>query len=387
MRIHVIATSLDAVTGGGSHRNCIAIIRALRDAGHAVSVHVLFSLHNSFPGDIVPETYAAEKLGFRAFIAFVSGLLQKNESAADVYLLYGQALIFGAGRYRRSGGTTPVAVYLDNYLDSMGLAHRDVIGAFGRLRESLYRAKRFLYDASAGLGDARVVDRYLAVSPFVRDAYVRFGFPAERFAVVPNFFDAVPEAARARVPGASVRFLYVGRLTYDKGVDILLAALALLPDAPAWTAHIVGDGRIKNELLARSRALRLSDRVSFVPWMSSEALESEYASADILVHPARWPEPFGRTIVEAMQRGVVPVVPARGGAVWAAGDAAATFRSGRAASLAAVLRELMADASRLAALRAKGISRAAAFGKATVLPSLLSELTLISKPSGESIRS
>ena len=361
MRVHVLALSIKE-SGGGSHKNCIAIIRALRQAGHEVVAHTLISREGA-PSDIVPRFHDAGGLRFLAFNRFLAALLTELEPEADRFFLYGPYLSFGAGRYRREG-RVPCAVYLDNYLESMGVASS---------RSSImHRISRTLYDRTIGILDVRRVDRYLAVSPYVREAFARAAFPAARLVVVPNFFD-LPDAT-PREPHRPFRFLYVGRLSRDKGIDTLLRTLAKLSAGKLWDVHIVGEGERDQEFRELANELGLAERVTFVPWSDERKLESEYAAADVLVHPARWPEPFGRTIVEAMARAIPVIVPEQGGSAWAAGEAGLVFHNGKQASLFKAMSVLLSDTEVWKRLSAAGPVRAQAFSRAAVVPKLIQSL-------------
>lgn len=93
-----------------------------------------------------------------------------------------------------------------------------------------------------------------------------------------------PWAATAKSPVIG----YVGRLSPEKGVDLLLAALAQLesghPELP-WTAIIAGDGPERAALEAESGALGLTGRVRFVGHLSDPWLL--YRTAEVIVLPSR----------------------------------------------------------------------------------------------------
>src|SRR6202022_1500218 len=66
-----------------------------------------------------------------------------------------------------------------------------------------------------------------------------------------------------------LRLLFVGRLVYYKGIDVLLKALALAPEADL---RIVGDGADRNRLEALSAQLSVASRVQFVGSITDEEL-------------------------------------------------------------------------------------------------------------------
>ena len=93
----------------------------------------------------------------------------------------------------------------------------------------------------------------------------------------------------------------VGRLTRQKGMDVLLQALALAPEA---TLTIVGDGEDRQELERLSILLGLSGRVWFAGYMKNPL--PIIRSADVLVLASRW-EGFGNVIVEALASGTAVI--------------------------------------------------------------------------------
>ncbi|MBF0543793.1 MAG: glycosyltransferase family 4 protein [Candidatus Riflebacteria bacterium] len=93
--------------------------------------------------------------------------------------------------------------------------------------------------------------------------------------------------------------LYVGQLIRGKGVDIFLDALSRLNCT--WRTSIVGDGNARASLEKQVRRLGLQGRISFSGWVDHEQLRNFYDSADIVVVPSRWPEPFGMVGLESMR--------------------------------------------------------------------------------------
>jgi glycosyltransferase involved in cell wall biosynthesis len=98
------------------------------------------------------------------------------------------------------------------------------------------------------------------------------------------------------------RLLNVGRLSLQKGQDLLLEALAIArPDLPPVSLTLVGSGPQEDRLRQLSRQLGLDDIVTFAGYTSDPA--SHFRSADCFVLPSRW-EGFGVVLVEALQFGL-----------------------------------------------------------------------------------
>ena len=134
---------------------------------------------------------------------------------------------------------------------------------------------------------------------------MREGWPAERAHYLPNFVDAQPAPALPRAalatPESAPLILALGRLHPNKGFDVLLEALATLPDHWLWLA---GDGPLREALGARAETLGMAERVRFLGWRDD--VPALLAAADILVCPSR-SEPLGNVIIEAWAHGVAVV--------------------------------------------------------------------------------
>ncbi len=145
----------------------------------------------------------------------------------------------------------------------------------------------------------RSLDQLLVGSQFMADELTMNGFPPERVAIVAP---VVPEAQLEPSPvPLDGSLLYVGQLIRGKGVDLLLRALATLPNPPRL--QIVGDGNARPELEALAAELGLSESVLFSGWLAPDSLGAIYRSARAVVVPSRWAEPFGMIGLEAMRQG------------------------------------------------------------------------------------
>lgn len=91
--------------------------------------------------------------------------------------------------------------------------------------------------------------------------------------------------------------LAVGRLIPDKGFDRLIDAWTrIAADAPGWQVQIVGDGELRDDLLAKARDAGVGDTVRLLPAVSDIA--QHYARASIYCLPSRR-ESFGLVLLEA----------------------------------------------------------------------------------------
>ncbi len=117
---------------------------------------------------------------------------------------------------------------------------------------------------------------------------------------------ALPSPRRDLWPdGDGVRWLAVGRLSHYKGFDILLRALAGVPDA---RLVIVGEGECAQALRATAIECAVAHRVRFAGAVDDATLLAAYAAADAFVLPSlNRGEAFGLVLLEAM-RARLPVV-------------------------------------------------------------------------------
>jgi glycosyltransferase involved in cell wall biosynthesis len=148
----------------------------------------------------------------------------------------------------------------------------------------------------------RGVTTFIALTEFVRRQYLAGGFPGDRIQVKPNF---VPRPARRRT-GAGSHLLFLGRLSPDKGVDVLLNAWA----PRLGRLLIVGDGPARRDLEVRAAAH--GDSVRFLGRQPHDRCMELLAGARALVVASRAYETFGLVVVEAYAHGVPAVAPAMG---------------------------------------------------------------------------
>jgi glycosyltransferase involved in cell wall biosynthesis len=153
------------------------------------------------------------------------------------------------------------------------------------------------------------IDLVVAPSVAFRHELERHGVAVDL--VVPHGIPiaSIPE----RQPAVPAFLAFAGRLVPEKGVHVLLDAMALLPSSLSHVRlRVAGDGPERAALEARARRLGLADRVEFLGHLSREAVESGFAAAAVQVVPSLWCEPFGLVAVEAMVRGTPLMVSAAG---------------------------------------------------------------------------
>ncbi|HZQ16269.1 MAG TPA: glycosyltransferase [Gaiellaceae bacterium] len=166
-----------------------------------------------------------------------------------------------------------------------------------------------------------------------------------------------PGPARARAAGTGLRIGFAGRLVPEKGVDVLVRALAALPGA---TLAVAGDGPERGRLQELARELGLDGRLELLGVLEDADIWPFYRALDCLALPSRttprWKEQLGAVLIEAMACGV-PVVGSDSGSIpEVIGDAGLVVREGDADAFADAFRRL-ADASLRERLGANGRAR------------------------------
>jgi glycosyltransferase involved in cell wall biosynthesis len=194
----------------------------------------------------------------------------------------------------------------------------------------------------------------VACSEFLRGTLVDAGVPPERVEVVRPVPPEDP-APFVEVPATPV-FAFVGQIVRGKGLDLLLEALALIPEAMLIVA---GAGPSLAEEQRHSIRLGLEPRVNFLGALAPDRVREVYDRARVVVVPSRWPEPFGMIGVEAMRRRRLVVAARHGGITeWLTdGVTGVAFDPCDVADLARALRLAM-DHPRYDALVAAGHARA-----------------------------
>jgi glycosyltransferase involved in cell wall biosynthesis/predicted metal-dependent phosphoesterase TrpH len=193
-------------------------------------------------------------------------------------------------------------------MPAMGSYHTE-LGAYAGLRSGTERMRQVMDSAMAAFyGQCLNV---LSPSPQTDESLRALGLGDERIArwergVDISRFDPARRDAGA-FPG-EIKILYAGRLTKEKGVDLLaesfLAARAIDP-----RLHLLLAGGGPEEDVLRER---LGDKATFLGWLAGDELPRAYASADIFLFCSRT-DTFGQVIVEAGASGLPVVAVDEGG--------------------------------------------------------------------------
>ncbi|SFF60779.1 (1-_4)-alpha-D-glucan synthase (UDP-glucose) [Fontimonas thermophila] len=299
MRI-LILSDLPPFVLGGAERQVLLLAQAWQSAGHRVQVlahRTPSGVHAGIPARHIPHLrHAGRILRAVTFALGLALLLLRAQRRAD--LLY----------CRFFAEATWVCVVLKR----LGLLRLPLVvtpAAAGEGRHADFARLRRLWGHRLLLRWARrEVDAFNAISEGIAQALAEAGLPVS--ARIPNGVriddDPVPE------PAASY-WLFVGRLTPQKGVDVLLAALALLRgQGQRLTLRIVGEGPAETALRDQCARLRLTDQVHFLGRLPHADILGLLPQARALVLPSRY-EGLSNAALEALAAGTPVIATPCGG--------------------------------------------------------------------------
>ena len=246
-------------------------------------------------------------------------------------------------------------------LSPRGMLVRSLIAARGRRRKTLWLA---LFERDTVRRAAAVI----VSSELERQELAALELDLAPVEVIPNGLSpeepaddgSTAAAASAGQPPFDRQPLvvYLGRLSWKKGVDLALAALAQLPGAHLAVAGNDDEG-LRPRLEGLAGELGVADRVSFLGEVRGGAKTALLAAARALVLPSM-SENFGMAALEAMAAGVPVVLTPGVGLAEAVREHGAGIVCERTpASLAAALASLLADPTSAAAMGARGRDLAA----------------------------
>jgi glycosyltransferase involved in cell wall biosynthesis len=151
----------------------------------------------------------------------------------------------------------------------------------------------------------RSVDRYLALTSAIGDHLRGYGIPADRIVVKPN---AIPD------PGPPVPlgdgFLFLGRLSPEKGLDLLLEAWRRHPDGSLGPLRIGGDGELRP--LVEAAAAQRAD-VRYLGSLDRPGVAAALRDSAVVIAASTWHDVLPTVVIEALAAGRPVLGTALGG--------------------------------------------------------------------------
>ena len=292
MRIGFVISSLQR---GGAERVATLLANAWAVQGHAVSL-VTFEVAGTQPAYHLNESVDLRSLGIAAASGSILGGIANNLERIwslrqclqyfdpDVvvsFLTETNVLAITAGL----GAKWPTIVS-----ERIHPAHHPVSRSWGLLRKISYPKA------------AAVVVQGADIARWIHSQTGTYAVTVPNPIDVSEFF---PRVSPITTSGRRKQLLAVGRLSHQKGYDILIRGFsAAAPSIPDWDLSIFGEGPHEPVLRAMIDDLQLGSRISINK--SVPNIADIYRAADAFVHPARY-EGYPNVIVEALASGL-PVI-------------------------------------------------------------------------------
>lgn len=189
------------------------------------------------------------------------------------------------------------------------------------------------------------VDRFIAINEHARTLFIQSGLPADKIRIKENFLKQDEGVGT----GDGDYAIYLGRLSSEKGIEVLLAAWNNLENK--IPLKIAGDGPLANLV---KEAAKKNPLIEYLGWLEEPQLLSVLGKAKLSILPSICYESAAPLVlIQSMAKGI-PVVASRLGAMECAvreGETGLLFKSGDSADLARQVSVLYSDEIALTALR------------------------------------
>lgn len=344
--LHVVPSYLPAVRYGGPIVSVHGLCRALVGCGH--DVHV-FTTNIDGPSDSdVPLGVPVERDGVTVWYFAVPVLRRLFWSPAMKYELHRQVNSFDVV-HAHSVFLWPTWAAV-RAARGMGVPY--VMSPRGMLvKELIRRRSRWAKSAWISLIERRNLEGAAAVhvtSPGEAAELGAFGFRLKRVVEIPNGVDVPKNESQPPLRTNDADFddertlLFLGRINWKKGLDRLIEAIALVPEAQLIVAGN-DEERYTDKLKRLAAGAGVSGRVRFIGPAYGEDKWRLLQRARCFVLPS-YSENFGNAVLEAMAAGCpVVVTPEVGIAETVARSGSGIVVKGEPVSLAAVLRQAIHD--------------------------------------------
>jgi len=199
------------------------------------------------------------------------------------------------------------------------------------------------------------MEEVMVPSAGTREQLLSRGLPLEKMKPLPRWVDTEQFTPERRInrywqvrglEGEGVTLLYVGRVSKEKSLDLLVEAFVkLVNEGFNVSLAIIGDGPYRTEMEEAVAGYP----VLFTGFLQGEELQQAYASADLFVFPSAT-DTFGNVVLEAQASGLPVIVSDAGGPreLMADGETGVVFHAGDCNDLVSAIRVLASNSLLLA---------------------------------------
>jgi glycosyltransferase involved in cell wall biosynthesis len=255
----------------------------------------LLLYHKFFTKDMVHRIQTS----YRRFDQSVAAALQTEDY--DVVIAYENSNLLTFQKAKQQGKTT--------VLDLAQVHHNTIeqINDWVTLEKGVDAAKmQWMNEQKAEA--LKYTDYVLTLSSFARDSMIEHGFPAERvftanLGINPQLFQLKTDWNQKE----TCRFLFVGTMTYRKGINLLLQAFQEL-QLPNVELVLIGPMADAEDMMQQHE-----DLYTYIPFTHQEELVRHYQAADVFIFPS-YLDSWAQTVVEAMACGTPAIVTEHTGA-------------------------------------------------------------------------
>ncbi len=312
--MHILAVEdWPTLLAGGQERSLFEIISGLRSRGVGVT------LAYEQEGDLVAEY---QRRGVHTFKIATRALILKSWQSPVLVASFASSLWKILSEYRR-GRNKWTLIYINQCFDvTLAVVCGAILGipvvCHLRVAPPHYLSRQFRW----GLKRCKLL---VCNSHFTAKTYVDAGISMEQIVVVhnaidTNFFSPVADSKRTMLAGRNDRqVLYVGRISPEKGLEVLIDAVAIVRQHDPRVSLLVVGSTCGHEATVEYRASlqgRARDSLGNAVQFREATLDTLelYGNADLTVLPSVWDEPFGRVVIESLACGV-PCLASRAGGV------------------------------------------------------------------------
>jgi glycosyltransferase involved in cell wall biosynthesis len=353
--LHVVPTYVPAWRHGGPILAVHGLCKALAARGHEVTVFTTdvhgdgrldVPLASPVPLDGVQVWYFHVIFPRLSWSPEMGAALAERTARFDVVHLH-SVFLWPTSAAARAAERADVPYVLS----PRGMLVPELIEQRGRFRKRAWML----------LAERRTLERAAALhvtSELEAEEAARLGLPLPRAFVIPNGVDLSPNGAG---PGREPFLLFLGRVSWKKGLDRLIPALAHAPGAVLKIAGNDEEG-LRPELERLAAGAGVAGRVEILGPVHGEEKDALLRRAAVLVLPSR-SENFGNVVLEAMAAGCpVAVTPEVGLAGTVRETGAGIVVDADPARLGESLRDLLADQARREEMGSRGRAAAERFG-------------------------